>query len=120
MSETPILQEPQPPILKRNGFQLRNRVFSVDNIERVDGSRLHELFNPSTLRHPRDQKDTAKEAQKLFKKAFFAAQLRFYEIPFKVSSNKPQLHLLLRDAVRQGKVIPPILYTSHDLTSHSP
>ncbi|KAJ4855052.1 uncharacterized protein T069G_10610 [Trichoderma breve] len=107
MSETPTLQEPLqeplPPILERNGFQLRNRVFSVDGVERYDGPRLQKLFNPSTLSQPQDQRYTETDTLKLFKKRFFAAQLQFYEIPFKKSSSKPQLHLLLQDAVRQGK-----------------
>jgi hypothetical protein len=82
-------------------------VFSVDGVERYDGERLQKLFNPSTLGHPHDQRYTETDTLKLFKKRFFAAQLQFYEIPFKKSSSKPQLHLLLQDAVRQGKVTPP-------------
>ncbi|KAM6486059.1 hypothetical protein HDV62DRAFT_353090 [Trichoderma sp. SZMC 28011] len=108
MSETPTLQEPlqeppPPPILERNGFQLRNRVFSIDGVEREDGPRLQKLFNPSTLSQPQDQRYTETDPLKLYKKRFFTAQLQFYEIPFKKSSSKPQLHLLLQDAVRQGK-----------------
>ncbi|UKZ53916.1 hypothetical protein TrVGV298_007718 [Trichoderma virens] len=94
---------PQPPILKRNGFQFRKGVLSVDSIDRVDGSRLNELFNPTTLRLKRDQKDAAEKACQLFKKPFFAAQLRYYDIPFKSSASKTELQLLLQDAVRQGK-----------------
>lgn len=112
MSETPTLQEPlqeppPPPILERNGFQLRNRVFSIDGVEREDGPRLQKLFNPSTLSQPQDQRYTETDPLKLYKKRFFTAQLQFYEIPFKKSSSKPQLHLLLQDAVRQGKVTSP-------------
>ncbi|KAK4070531.1 hypothetical protein Trihar35433_4998 [Trichoderma harzianum] len=107
MSETPTLQEPlqeppPPPILERNGFQLRNRVFSIDGVERYDGPRLQKLFNPSTLSQPQDQRYAETDTLKLFKKRFFTAQLQFYEIPFKKSSSKPQLHLLLQDAKTLG------------------
>ncbi|OPB46966.1 hypothetical protein A0O28_0070900 [Trichoderma guizhouense] len=103
MSETPTLQEPlqeppPPPILERNGFQLRNRVFSIDGVEREDGPRLQKLFNLSTLSQPQDQRYTETDTLKLYKKRFFTAQLQFYEIPFKKSSSKPQLYLLLQDA----------------------
>lgn len=105
MSKTSEHQSyPQSPILKRDGFQFCQGVFSVDNVGRVGGSRLHELFNPSTLRLKRDQNNAAEEARKLFKKAFFAAQLRYYGISFRSSLSSADLSSLLEDAVRQGKV----------------
>lgn len=103
MSKTSVLQEPQPPILKRDGFQLRKGVFSIDAIDRVEGSRLHELFNPSTLRLKRDQKAATEEARRLFRRPFFAAQLRYYGVNFPSSASKLELQVLLQDVVRQGK-----------------
>ncbi|KAL6817145.1 hypothetical protein J3E69DRAFT_358364 [Trichoderma sp. SZMC 28015] len=103
MSKTSVLQEPQPPILKRDGFQLRKGVFSIDAIDRVEGSRLHELFKPSTLRLKRDQKAATEEARRLFRRPFFAAQLRYYGVYFPSSASKLELQALLQDAVRQGK-----------------
>ncbi|KAL6816164.1 hypothetical protein V8C40DRAFT_269537 [Trichoderma camerunense] len=98
MSKTSVLQEPQPPILKRDGFQLRKGVFSIDAIDRVEGSRLHELFNPSTLRLKRDQKAATEEARRLFRRPFFAAQLRYYGVYFPSSASKLELQALLQDA----------------------
>ncbi|KAL7928524.1 hypothetical protein V8C35DRAFT_332684 [Trichoderma chlorosporum] len=103
MSKTSQLQEPLPPILKRNGFQLCDGDFTVDNIVRVHGARLQELFQPSSLRLETDQEVASAEARRLFTKPFFAAQLRYYGIPFEASSTKEDLELLLQDAVQQGK-----------------
>ncbi|KAL7960328.1 hypothetical protein V8C34DRAFT_276861 [Trichoderma compactum] len=100
-AEFPAL--PQAQVIKRKGFQFCDGVFSVNNIHRVNGSHLRELFNPSTLRLKRDQKAAADEAHGLFKKPFFAAQLRYYGVSFPPSSRTEELRILLEDAVRQGK-----------------
>lgn len=92
---------PEPPIVKRNGFQIYKEVFSVGGVDRVSGSRLLELFNPTTLRLKRDQKDAAEEARKLFKKTFYVAQLKHYGVPHKASSTSTELWCALHDAVRQ-------------------
>ncbi|KAL7928523.1 hypothetical protein V8C35DRAFT_317950 [Trichoderma chlorosporum] len=94
---------PQPPVIRRQGFQFCDGVFSVNNVKRVGGLRLHELFNPSTLRLKRDQKAATEEAHQLFKKPFFAAQLKYYGVSFSPSSTREALQLLLKDAVHQGK-----------------
>lgn len=52
----------------------------------------------------RDQKDAADEARRLFTKPFLAAQLKYYDIPFRPSHKRDELLLLLQNAVNQGKV----------------
>ncbi|KAL7803344.1 hypothetical protein V8C44DRAFT_344411 [Trichoderma aethiopicum] len=94
---------PEKPILKRKGFQFDGDHFSAGGIARVDGARLRGLFNPSTLRLKRDQKDAADEARRLFTKPFLAAQLKYYDIPFRPSHKRDELLLLLQNAVHQGK-----------------
>jgi hypothetical protein len=97
---------PEPPVLKWKGFTLCETVFSVKGILPVEGSRLRELFDPSTLRLHRDRMAAIQDAEILFNKTFFDAQLRHYGIEFKKSLPKDELELLLRDAVLSGKVIP--------------
>ncbi|KAM0255374.1 hypothetical protein ACHAQJ_005816 [Trichoderma viride] len=105
MSEASELQKcPEAPVLKRNGFQLFKETFSVENIDRIGGSRLRELFNPSTLKlKPVEKRHAEKESRRLFKKPFFEAQLRYYGVPFQSSAKGPTLRVLLHDAVRDGK-----------------
>jgi hypothetical protein len=105
MSKAFELQKgPKAPVLKRNGFQLCKETFGVENIDRISGSRLRELFDPSSLKPKPDQKHAEQESRRLFNKPFFVAQLRYYNIPFKSSATNPALRVLLRDAVREGKV----------------
>lgn len=97
---------PDAPVLRRGGFQLAGRVFgaSPTGLGRVDGSRLQELFFPERLRLKRDQKRAAEDAKNTFKKPFFAAQLRWYGIPFRSSAVAYELEGLLKDAVVSGQV----------------
>lgn len=96
---------PDAPVLRRGGFQLAGRVFgaSPTGLGRVDGSRLQELFFPERLRLKRDQKRAAEDAKNTFKKPFFAAQLRWYGIPFRSSAVAYELEGLLKDAVVSGQ-----------------
>ncbi|RFU77115.1 hypothetical protein TARUN_5096 [Trichoderma arundinaceum] len=105
MSDTTELEScPEPPVLKRSGFQLCDGVFSVESVGRISGSRLHELFNPLTLRLKRDQRRAGEESRQLFRKPFFcAAQLRYYGIPFPSSASDTDLSLLLKKVVREGR-----------------
>lgn len=95
---------PEVPVLKRNGFQLYKDNFSVDNIHRVSGPRLLDLFHPDTVKRRTDQTVARIEARRLFNKAFFTAQLRYYGIPFSPSAKSSTLKALLRDEVCEGKV----------------
>ncbi|KAH0491178.1 hypothetical protein TgHK011_002620 [Trichoderma gracile] len=94
---------PQAPVLKRKGFQFSDGVFSINGISCVDGPRLHELFNPETVESEFEQHDVTVEAQRLFKKPFFAAQLKYYGIPFQSSLPVAGLSALLKEAVHLGK-----------------
>ncbi|KAH6608570.1 hypothetical protein Trco_001916 [Trichoderma cornu-damae] len=94
---------PEKPIVQRNGFRICDGIFSVGSVSRVSGSRLHELFNPSTLGLKRDQKRAAEEARQLFGKPFYAAQLTHYGIPFQASAAGSELFFLLKDAAREGR-----------------
>lgn len=99
-------RRPDAPVLRRGGFQLAGRAFgpSPTGLGRVDGSRLQELFFPERLRLKRDQKHAAEDAKRLFKRPFFAAQLRWYGIPFRSNAAAGEMEGLLRDAVVSGQV----------------
>ncbi|PTB66931.1 hypothetical protein BBK36DRAFT_1117592 [Trichoderma citrinoviride] len=103
-SDTSQLQDaPRAPVLKRKGFQFCDGVFSINGVCRVDGPRLYQLFNPSTLEDEYDQDKAFVEARQLFKKSFFAAQLKYYGIPFQSSLPSARLSALLKGAVQLGK-----------------
>lgn len=100
---------PQPPVLLKNYFKLDCKDdrwrFTVSEIERMEASRLAELFAPeSYLQKKRDQNAARKESDKLFLKKFHVAQLRHYGIDFRENWPKEQVQSLLRDAVLGGKV----------------
>ncbi|KAH7129054.1 hypothetical protein EDB81DRAFT_871731 [Dactylonectria macrodidyma] len=96
-------KRPEPPVLKRDGFQICEGKFSVSDIGRVDGSRLEQLFQPETLRLKREQKAARESAHTLFKKAFFVAQLKYYGVKFASAAKVSDLRELLEHAVRDGK-----------------
>jgi hypothetical protein len=99
---------PEPPVVERDGCSLTKERFcaSIGNVERVSGSRLHELFLPETLRLKRDQKKASDEARELFeRKGFFVRQLRHYGISFHPWMTKVgEQRELLMNAVAQGQV----------------
>ncbi|KAF5671952.1 AT hook motif family [Fusarium denticulatum] len=103
-----INPRPEPPVVEREDFSLTKECFcaSIGNVERVNGSRLRELFWPETLRLKRDQKKASDEARELFKKkSIFAGQLRHYGISF--HPKKPtvgELKELLMNAVAEGQI----------------
>lgn len=99
-SEPP--NRPEVPILKRNGFQMCKEAFTVDGIKRVSGLRLLDLLHLDTIPSPADKMIAKLEATNLFSKAFFAAQLTYYGIPFKPSAKASKLKALLRDEVCEG------------------
>lgn len=105
-TETSQPQCPSAPVIRRNGFQLCGRTFHPlpAGASRVEGSRLLELFFPERLRLKRDQKESAASAKSLFRKPFFAAQLRWYGIPFRSTATVSDLEQLLKDAVVSGQV----------------
>ncbi|KAK8241900.1 hypothetical protein HDK77DRAFT_268470 [Phyllosticta capitalensis] len=99
---------PQPPVLLKHYFKLDCKDdrwrFTVSEIERMEASRLAELFAPeSYLQKKRDQNAARKESDKLFLKKFHVAQLRHYGIDFRENWPKEQVQSLLRDAVLGGK-----------------
>ncbi|KAK7509843.1 hypothetical protein IWZ03DRAFT_418965 [Phyllosticta citriasiana] len=75
--------------------------FTITEFSRVEGKRLRELFNPQIRKM--GQLKARKDAKKLFKKPFFAAQLKYHDIKFKSSSKVDDLRNLLEESVRQGK-----------------
>ncbi|KAH8683847.1 hypothetical protein BGZ61DRAFT_455347 [Ilyonectria robusta] len=94
---------PEPAVLKRKGFQVCHGTFSVSGVDRVEGSRLKQLFYPETLRLKRDQKAARESAKELFKKDFFVAQLKHYGIEFASTAKVSQLRDLLEVAVREDR-----------------
>ncbi|KAK7541237.1 uncharacterized protein J3D65DRAFT_272125 [Phyllosticta citribraziliensis] len=94
----------KPPVLRCNGFQFCRDRFTLEDtdIARVEGPRLHGLLHPETL-SLQGRMVAAEEARKLFKKDFFAAQLRFYGIEFRMSSKVADLRSLLEESVHHGK-----------------
>lgn len=93
---------PEPPVLKRKGFQLCKDRFSVANIDRVDGSILREIFNPTGL--GLGQALVWRITDKTFEKTFLKAQLRYYGISYPVFGTMHQLRDLLEVAAEQGRV----------------
>lgn len=76
----------------------------MNNIERVSGPRLLDLLHLDTITNLSHQMIAQLDARRLFSKAFFAAQLKYYEIPFAPSAKSSTLKALLRDEVCEGKV----------------
>lgn len=70
----------------------------------MEGARLLKLFFPMRLRLKREQKDAEEDAKRTFSKSFFAAQLRWYDIPCPSKAVLGELKVLLQDAVVAGKV----------------
>lgn len=95
---------PDEPVLKQDGFTIKNGVITCNGHERVDGLRLGALFHPERLRTQRDQKKAVEEAKRLFCRPFFAAQLRYYGISFPKSATVAQLKSLLDKAVAAQQV----------------
>ncbi|KAF4955686.1 hypothetical protein FGADI_4379 [Fusarium gaditjirri] len=96
---------PKEPQVKQNGFTLTKGFFRATNgdVALVSASRLRELFQPESLRLKRDQKEASETARQLFRKSFFAGQLRHYGIKLPKSGTTDTLRYLLRDAVLDGK-----------------
>ena len=96
---------PTRPTLKRDGFELYENQFTVSGYARVEAKRLKQLFNPEIRKT--GQVKARKDAKKLFKKEFFAAQLRHYDIKFKASGKVAEIRGLLETSLEQGKVREP-------------
>lgn len=90
---------PKKPVLKREGFTIKDGVITCNGHERVDGPTLETLFHPEQLPAPRNQKRAEEKAKKLFSRPFFSAQLRYYGITFPKSATEAQLKSLLDKAV---------------------
>ncbi|KAK8248768.1 hypothetical protein IWZ00DRAFT_489742 [Phyllosticta capitalensis] len=101
--EQAIGRRPAPPVLERDGFALCDNVFTVGGYERVQGKRLAQLFNPRICKTGHLFTQASNEAATLFKKNFFAAQLRHHDIKFKASATAAELRGLLESAVHQGQ-----------------
>lgn len=95
---------PTIPKLNHAGFELVGESFGIPDVERVSGARLKQLFHPQTIPLEKDRKAAAAEAKELFKKQFFAAQLRYYDIHFGSADKVATLREQLCDAVDQGRV----------------
>lgn len=100
----PTPPPPTKPILKRDGFTIKNGVITCNGQERVDSVRLEALFHPERLRLQRDQKKATDDAKLLFNRRFFAAQLRYYGIKFPKTATESQLKSLLEKAVAARQV----------------
>ncbi|RTE72498.1 hypothetical protein BHE90_013096 [Fusarium euwallaceae] len=100
--------QPTPPVVQRDGFQLRQGHFTRINgdIARVSGSRLKELFDPSSLQLEQDRIEAERTAQQLFTKKFFLAQLSHYGIRHSRNIKNPNsghFRQVLREAVFSGR-----------------
>ncbi|KAK7960592.1 hypothetical protein PG988_011806 [Apiospora saccharicola] len=100
----PVRHPGAAPTLKRERFVLQDEEFkTVFGHDRVEGSRLLELFYPQRLPHQEDQDSARKEAKDLFCKEFFCSQMLWYGIRFKERARAPNLEQRLRTAVEDGK-----------------
>jgi len=103
---------PEKPSIKREGFLIKDGAITCNGHERVETSRLEKLLHPERAGGTyRTQKKYADEAKKLFSRAFFAGQLRFYGIAFARNANEAQLRLLLEQALVTQQVRAPVLFT---------
>ncbi|KAK5994908.1 hypothetical protein PT974_03295 [Cladobotryum mycophilum] len=98
-----IGKRPEPPVLKRKGFELCQDRFTFLGVDRVTGSRLQVLFNAPSLPLRRDKKAADEESRKLLKRPSLFAQLKHYGVEFSSTASRDKLESLLRDAVDQGK-----------------
>lgn len=97
-------KRPAPPVLKRQGFTLRNDCFGVEGQERVEEKSLLEYFFPQLCKDKEGQRLARVEAGYAFSKPFFEAQLRYYGIEFPANAQKAALGKILKEAVVTGKV----------------
>lgn len=95
---------PGKPILKRDGFTVRDGIVTTHGHELADCARLDALFHPERQRLQREQKKAADDAKRLFGRPFFAAQLRYYGIAFPKSATEAQLRSLLEKAIAARQV----------------
>lgn len=96
---------PNKPILKREGFKIKDGVITYSRHERMDGARLEALFHPERLHSERLRKKATEDAKKIFSRPFFASQLHHYGITFPKSTTEPQLKSLLEKAVAAKQCI---------------
>lgn len=107
--------DPGPPVkpsIKRDGFVIKDGVITCNGHERIEISRLRKLLYPERAGgSPRTQKKYAEEARKLFSRAFFAGQLRFYGIAVSRNASEAQLRRLLEQGLATQQVRAPVLFT---------
>lgn len=103
MTAHPPPPPPDKPVIRRDGFTIKDGVITCNGYERLDAQRLEGLYRPEKA-GARAQKKLVEDAKKLFTRQFFAAQLRFYGITFPKTSTEPQLKSLLDKAVMARKV----------------
>lgn len=108
MAPTP--QKPDKPVIKREGFTIRDGVITSNGHARVDGARLEAMFHPERLKLPRLQKAAENEARRLFSRSFFAAQLRWHGIAFPKTATEQRLKSLL-DKAAAAKQVQSLLIT---------
>lgn len=108
MAPGPAPQKPDKPVIKRDGFTIRDGVITCNGHVRVDGSRLESMFHPKRLKSHQLQKTFEKEANRLFSRPFFAAQLRWHGITFPKTATEQQLRSLLDKAAAAKQVQCPI------------
>ncbi|KAJ4415611.1 hypothetical protein N0V82_007245 [Gnomoniopsis sp. IMI 355080] len=105
---------PEKPIIKMNGFAIRNGVVTYLGYERCTNERLQQLFHPE--RHcnrpssPGTLERLRNEASELFSRDFFRSQLYFYGIRFDRDATEAELHSLLDKAILAKQcILPPAL-----------
>lgn len=104
MAQTP--QKPDKPVIKREGFTIRDGVITANGHTRTDGQRLEAMFHPEQLKLQRLQKAAENEAKRLFSRPFFAAQLRWHGISFPKTATEERLKSLLDKAAAAKQVHP--------------
>lgn len=95
----PNPQKPDKPVIKREGFTIRDGVITSYGHARVDGPRLELMFHPERLKAPRLQRAAEDGVKRLFSRPFFAAQLRWHGITFPKTATEERLKSLLDKAV---------------------
>ncbi|KUI56513.1 hypothetical protein VP1G_03764 [Cytospora mali] len=113
-------RKPDKPVIKREGFTIRDGVITCNGHGRVDGSRLEAMFHPDRLKVQRLQKAAENEAKRLFGRPFFAAQLRWHDITFPRSATEQQLKSLLDKAAaaKQCVNVPASVIRLHEELKH--
>lgn len=95
---------PKKPIIKREGFVIKDGFVTFRGFPCYEGSQLELMFHPEQGKSKLVRYRSARDARQLFSRTFFAAQLRWYGIAFPKTATEPELKSLLEKAVAAQRV----------------